>query len=69
MGSWEVEDMSEQRGKGQSKESYFSSSFNATNLKAKYSSGWRINQLDTDMYLKGKYTFSILQAVYSGISV
>lgn len=63
-GSWELEEKSEhRRKKKQAKKSYFSGSFNATNFKAKYSPDQRINRLDTDMCLKGKHTFSILQTI------
>lgn len=50
-------------GKNRPKESYFSSNFNTTTLKAKHSPCQRMNQLDTDMYLKGKHTFSIPQEI------
>lgn len=52
------------------KESCLSSSFNPRNLKAKYSSGQRINQFNTDGYLKGKHTFfHTASNLYSGFSV
>lgn len=61
LGSWGKEGSRE--GKNRAKESSCSSRLNAVILKAKYSPGQRINQLDTDMYLKGKHTFSILQRI------
>lgn len=59
--SWQKEVSRE--GKNRPKESHFSSNFNTPTLKAKYSPCQRMNQLDTDMYLKGKHTFSILQGI------
>lgn len=62
-GFGELGERSGREGKNRPKESYFSNSFNTTTLKAKHGPCQRMNQLDTDTYLKGKPPFSIPQEI------